>query len=132
MGGCGVYFINRDCQCARWCIAFIGINEIGFGYHVEILREVREPCNVLAAHVWDNKMLHEIVGHDDRTSVRYNVFRDWEFFTPIFNLVSRLRVLRLRASLFHRWEGASVSVGGWCSTFDEAGVGVKWKMLENV
>ena len=72
--GCGVYLINRDCQCARWCIAFIRINEIGFSYYVEIPREVREPCDVLLTpHVWENKTLHEIVGHEDRNSVRYKL-----------------------------------------------------------
>jgi len=78
-------------------------------------------------------MLHEIVGHEDRNSVRNNVLRDWEFFTLIFHLVSGLRVLRLRSSLFHGWGGGEcIGRGVVFSTFDEAGVGVKWKMPENV
>jgi len=71
-------------------------------------------------------MLHKIVGHEDRNSVKNDVFQDRNFFTLVFYLI-----FRLRYRLFYRL-GASVSVGGGYSTFDEPGVGVKWEMSEKV
>ena len=65
----------------------------------------------------------QIVGHEDRNSVKNDIFQDRNFFALMFYLIFQR---------FYRWEGASVLVEGEYSTFDEPGVGVKWKMSEKV
>ena len=51
-------------------------------------------------------MLHKIVGHEDRNSVKNDVFQDQNFFALVFYFI-----FRLRYRLFYWLGGASGSVG---------------------